>query len=97
MQKKFIVSFILLFMISATPVSANEETSTGIPKVIVKAPQFQFDPVIEGAVVEHEFILENTGVAPLFIQNGNIHLMTDNPAKPEIMIPVRGKILAKDS
>jgi hypothetical protein len=66
-------------MTAAASVSANEpaapvpgntpEASAGAPAVVVKEAQFQFDPVMEGVVVAHEFVLENTGVAPLVIQN----------------------------
>jgi hypothetical protein len=79
MHNRLILGCILLFMTAAASVSANEpaapvpgntpEASAGAPAVVVKEAQFQFDPVMEGVVVAHEFVLENTGAAPLVIQN----------------------------
>jgi hypothetical protein len=75
MQKKLVLSVIFLFMMVVAPAWANESdkptatASTSTPAVVVKEPQFQFEPVMEGTVVEHDFILENIGATPLMIQN----------------------------
>ena len=39
------------------------------PSVKAVQPQFQFTPVVEGQEVIHDFIIQNTGAAPLEITN----------------------------
>ena len=40
-----------------------------VPTVKAIAPQFEFTPVVEGKEVVHDFIIQNTGTAPLEITN----------------------------
>lgn len=39
-----------------------------LPAVVVPSPVYRFEPVIEGAEIVHEFVVRNTGSAPLEIQ-----------------------------
>ena len=39
-----------------------------LPAATVPAPVYRFEPVIEGAEIVHEFVIGNTGSAPLEIQ-----------------------------
>ncbi|MFZ5568994.1 MAG: OS_HP2 family (seleno)protein [Thermodesulfobacteriota bacterium] len=47
---------------------ALEEALEG-PRISVREPRFDFKPVLEGAVIEHEYRIENSGKADLMIQN----------------------------
>ncbi len=48
---------------------AMEKSSVDAPRVSIKESRFQFDPVLEGTIVEHAFKIANTGKAPLTIDN----------------------------
>lgn len=39
-----------------------------VPHLVVIEPLFEFDRVLEGEAVEHDFLIENRGDAPLAIQ-----------------------------
>jgi hypothetical protein len=41
------------------------------PLAVVSAPTFTFEPVWDGEVVEHDFIIQNRGTADLEIQKVN--------------------------
>ena len=68
MKKWFFLLMLALLWIQ--PLSADTSSSTaaqGTPSGSITDPSYKFDPVIEGDVVTHEFILSNTGTAPLEI------------------------------
>jgi hypothetical protein len=56
----------LLFGVSGTPVYAQQ--SAIAPSAFVAESRYEFSPVIEGQSVSHNYILENRGDAPLFIE-----------------------------
>jgi len=61
-----LVVIILLLMTSA----AGAEGQTGAsPGAFLPNQSFEFKPVPEGTKVVHEFVLKNTGAAPLRIQD----------------------------
>lgn len=39
------------------------------PRAVIPSPSFQFNPVLDGDEVSHDFAIENRGDAPLIIQN----------------------------
>jgi len=39
------------------------------PKAVFPQLKFEFDPVFEGTEIIHDFVVENTGEAPLVIKN----------------------------
>jgi hypothetical protein len=39
------------------------------PEVFFPQPQYEFDAVMEGVEIKHDFIIENHGRAPLIIKN----------------------------
>ncbi len=41
---------------------------TKVPKAVFLDTRYQFEPVIEGAQVKHDFFIENHGTAPLIIE-----------------------------
>jgi len=68
MKKWFFLLMLALLWIQ--PLSADTLSFTaaqGTPSGSITDPGYKFDPVIEGDVVTHEFILKNAGTAPLEI------------------------------
>ncbi len=63
MKKTFllITAFLLVFL---TPVSL-----WATPKLSVVQDTYEFDPVPEGTVIRHNFIIKNNGEDPLLIKN----------------------------
>lgn len=62
-QKRSVLFFLaaVFFLSSAGGVSAGE------PVVHLPETVFEFEPVVEGIPVEHDFVLNNRGAAPLAI------------------------------
>jgi hypothetical protein len=61
---------LMLALLWIQPLHADTSSSTatqGTPSGSITDPGYKFDPVIEGDMVIHEFILTNTGTAPLEI------------------------------
>jgi hypothetical protein len=46
---------------------AAAPTTSGTPQAFFVEPRYEFAPIMEGADIEHEFIVENRGKAPLAI------------------------------
>lgn len=63
---KRILFLISTFMFVYMPVMADTSPANK-PIAHITEKTFQFDPVIEGDIVHHEFKLKNTGSAPLEI------------------------------
>lgn len=60
-----IVFTILLFLGFHTANAADETIKQ--PIAVASQPAFQFQPVVEGEEVTHDFVLKNDGKAPLEI------------------------------
>lgn len=61
---------LMLALLWTQPLCADTSSSTdtrGTPSGSITDPTYKFDPVIEGDMVSHEFILTNSGSAPLEI------------------------------
>jgi hypothetical protein len=66
MKKWFFL--LILVLLWHPPLFADTSTSTqATPRITIPDPSYQFDPVIEGDVVTHEFTLINSGDALLEI------------------------------
>jgi len=67
------IAFLLMpVLFWSLPVSAGNLTSNAthsplFPSLSVEEPSYEFDPVIEGDIVVHEFIIKNSGGVPLKI------------------------------
>jgi hypothetical protein len=60
MKKWFFL--LILVLLWHPPLSADTSSSTqATPRITIPDPSYQFDPVIEGDVVTHEFTLINSG------------------------------------
>jgi hypothetical protein len=56
-----------LLSMAAVPLPANSTAEQTLPRVFVSDTTFHFGPVVDGISVEHDFIVENRGTAPLNI------------------------------
>jgi len=66
--KKIVAATFLLLFVSTLCVSA-ETTVKQAPKAVLPESIHVFEPVVEGMLVSHNFILENKGNAPLIIES----------------------------
>jgi hypothetical protein len=71
-----VFAFIGFNLFSTPPASAAQNASKGSQDITGAAPQsfypqtrYEFEPVMEGTQVKHDFMIENRGNAPLIIQN----------------------------
>ncbi len=68
MNYKSLCIFVLFALVTVNIVLA-ESQSVNSPSVLVVKNVFEFNSVLEGTEVMHDFILQNKGTAPLEIQN----------------------------
>ena len=61
----WIMSFACLLL--APGLALTSELPVKAPKVFLPETMFEFQPVLEGSEVVHEFVLKNQGEAPLNI------------------------------
>jgi len=64
--KIFIASLFCLFLFAVNN-SAAENMDPKAPQAVLPEQIFEFEPVLEGTTVTHDFILQNKGTAPLVI------------------------------
>lgn len=69
-MKRLTLFFIaaLACLIAVAAGASNTAPENG-PKAEAAQSTFQFDPILEGEEVVHDFILRNTGTAELVIEN----------------------------
>jgi hypothetical protein len=68
MNYKSLCIFFLFALVTANTVLA-ESQGVNSPSALVVKDVFEFNPVLEGTEVMHDFIIQNKGSAPLEIQN----------------------------
>ncbi|MDZ7599259.1 MAG: hypothetical protein U5J82_13470 [Desulfobacterales bacterium] len=56
-----------LLVLSAAPVLAAQPGTPPAPVAVVETTAFEFEPVVDGTAVRHEFTIANRGDAPLDI------------------------------
>ena len=61
------LAVLLIFMVSVGGVWANQPNQTA-PKLTMDQTEFSFEPVVDGTLVNHDFVVQNKGEAVL-----NIH------------------------
>ena len=66
--KKIVAATIFLLFVS-TPCTFAETTAAPVPKAVLPESIHVFEPVVEGTLVTHDFILQNRGDAPLIIES----------------------------
>lgn len=66
--KRFIIAGGMIFFLLAACFAGSAAATKG-PVASVPESHYQFDPVVEGTVVLHDFIIENQGDVPLIISD----------------------------
>jgi hypothetical protein len=56
-----------LLVLSAGPLLADQPGAQPAPAAVVETTAFEFEPVVDGTAVRHEFTIANRGDAPLSI------------------------------
>lgn len=58
--------FFVLFILAAAAPAAEEPAAA--PRVVAPERTYKFNPVVDGTKVEHDFVIQNYGDAPLHIR-----------------------------
>jgi hypothetical protein len=62
------ILFARLFLMFTIPiVCLGADTSTAGPQAFLAESVYEFAPLVEGTTVEHDFVIQNHGDAPLLI------------------------------
>ena len=62
-------TLVVMFMLLLTATAGGQEHVEETPGAFLPNRSFEFKPAPEGTKVVHEFVLKNTGAAPLQIQD----------------------------
>ena len=62
----FLLSFLILNLNSAIKAENNVNT---YPSAYLPLDNYEFDTIVEGTEIDHQFIIQNKGTAPLNIEN----------------------------
>ena len=62
----FVLLFFLILNLNAS-IKAEDDVNT-YPSAYLPVDDYEFDPVLEGAAIDHQFIIQNKGTAPLNIE-----------------------------
>ena len=68
MKLKYFVVLCVCFLFAAVTASGNEDQSVRPPGAYIPHDSHEFAPVPEGTEIVHAYVIQNTGIAPLFIQ-----------------------------
>ncbi len=68
MKNRFIVAFLSLILLVGFSVVSYGEAEEGQAKAVISNNAFEFAPVLDGAEVIHDFVIQNTGKATLEIE-----------------------------
>lgn len=63
----FALVFAFCILFSATVFSGDENVIQKSPCAFLPADSYEFAPVVDGAVIMHDFVIQNKGDAPLRI------------------------------
>jgi hypothetical protein len=64
---KFRYLWVILIVLIPLSVFGQETQESGSPSVFVPQPLYQFEPVVSGKSVNHDYIIQNKGTAELQI------------------------------
>lgn len=64
---RIFAAFMTALMVTAGLASAGAAAPGASPKIHFPEERYTFSPVMEGAIITHDFVVENRGVAPLTI------------------------------
>jgi hypothetical protein len=64
---RYLYVWTILLVLIPFATFAQDADNPGTPKIHVPEPAFQFDSVVSGQDVNHDYLLQNRGTAPLKI------------------------------
>lgn len=64
---KHIFGWTILFVLIPLAVFGQNSGNAGAPSLYIPEPSFQFDPVVSGQEVTHDYLVQNKGTAELEI------------------------------
>jgi hypothetical protein len=67
-NKRFIIGSIFLYLAFTSMAFGTENAPATFPKALAPQPHYEFDSVVDGTEVIHDYIIRNKGTAPLEIQ-----------------------------
>lgn len=70
MRFKIFASLVFVFSVLcfATNSPGVDDESLKSPSAFLPAEEFEFEPVVDGVEITHDFIVQNRGAAPLIIE-----------------------------
>jgi hypothetical protein len=71
LKRSFFTVLLFMAFLSLPVFTEAQENVSGSPDAFVPQPSFEFEPVPEGAVIAHDFIILNRGITPLLIHKVN--------------------------
>ncbi len=69
MTAKKLVAVTMFLLFVSTPCAFAEPSAALAPQAVLPERIHVFEPVVEGTLVSHDFILRNQGDAPLIIES----------------------------
>jgi len=68
MRYKITIACLSLLLLIGLPVISYAGVEKGQAKAVISNNTFEFKPVLDGAEVIHDFVIQNTGNGPLEIE-----------------------------
>lgn len=68
MKHKLIVASLFVILLVASYSLSHGDNGQNQPNVVIPDSSYKFDQIPEGTKVVHDFVIKNTGEAPLQIQ-----------------------------
>lgn len=64
----FALTSLFLILFTSAIASSAEDVTQGQPAALVPADRYEFEPVLHGTEIMHDYVIQNTGTAPLEIK-----------------------------
>ncbi len=62
-----LIGLLMVVLASTTAWAVEKADAQAAPRIVAPEPTYHFSPVVDGTTVEHDFVIENKGDAPLKI------------------------------
>jgi hypothetical protein len=66
--KKYLLFAIIFFLLLFSSAFAEKPEEKNIPQAHFPENTFTFDKIVEGTLIIHDFVIKNTGNAPLIVE-----------------------------
>ena len=64
----FFIFFLFFLILNLNTFIKAEDNINTYPSAYLPVDNYEFDPVVEGTEIEHDFIIQNKGTGPLNIE-----------------------------